>query len=152
MTRTGPSVLTSVVVLIAMVSYQFYLSWVLTLITMAIVPVMAVAARTYGVKVKKLGKEAQDGLAHATALAGETLSNIRTIRALGREAASSKRFDEEISDSYTKRSHWAVLAARFNAVSGFVSGLCVALMALVGGRQVLLGVLSVGGCVVCLCG
>lgn len=56
---------------------MFYLQVTLTLVLMAVVPVIVVIARGYGFILRRLRKEFQDELAVAGATAEESISNMR---------------------------------------------------------------------------
>ena len=76
--------------------YLFLISWKLTLVMLSVVPLVAVGARFYGVKIKNLSKKTQDALARATEVAEESFSHIRTVRSFSKEALQSKAYAERI--------------------------------------------------------
>ena len=57
----------------------FIISWKLTLVMMASVPIVAVVAVVYGRYVMKLRQQLQDRLAESTSIAEEAISSMRTV-------------------------------------------------------------------------
>jgi len=55
----------------------FYLNWKLTLVLMIVVPIIILIAMKYGNIVENLRKKFQDQLAQSSAIADESISNIR---------------------------------------------------------------------------
>ena len=70
----------------------------LTLVSLAIVPVMGSGAMVYGMHAKKLSRRLKEQIAAAASVAEERISNIRTVRLFGQEEAESLKFDEILDD------------------------------------------------------
>ena len=82
----------SVVFLLTAFIFLFYISWQLTLATIAaILPVIAYAL-IYGRKMRSLQKAIQDNKAIISTIAEESFANIRTVKAFANEIDESKRF------------------------------------------------------------
>ncbi|KAM9410571.1 ATP-binding cassette sub-family B member 10, mitochondrial [Pholidichthys leucotaenia] len=115
------------------VSMMFYVSPSLASFVLLIVPPMAALAVIYGRYLRSISKRTQDALAQATQLAEERISNIRTVRAFGKELSEV--------DTYTKNTDHVLHLARKEAVmrAGFfgVTGLS--------GNMMILSVLYKGG-------
>jgi ABC-type bacteriocin/lantibiotic exporter with double-glycine peptidase domain len=78
----------------------FVISWKLTLVMLAIVPLLVLSAAAYGRFIRRMSKEYQDALAGASDVATESLGNIRTVRAFGMEPAEGVRYAEHVDKSY----------------------------------------------------
>jgi len=63
--------------ILSSLAVMFYLEVTLTLVLMAVVPVIVLIAKLYGSIVQKLRKQFQDELAGAGTTAEESISNIR---------------------------------------------------------------------------
>lgn len=115
------------------VSMMFYVSPSLASFVLLIVPPMAGLAVVYGRYLRSISKRTQDALAQATQLAEERISNMRTVRAFGKELSEV--------NSYTQRTDLVLGLARKEAVlrAGFfgVTGLS--------GNIMILSVLYKGG-------
>lgn len=88
--------------------YLFIVSWKLTLVMLAVVPIVAIFARTYGTYIRKLSKSVQDALAAASDVAEEAISNIRTVRAFSREPHVQDNFNTAIDETYVKGKQMAL--------------------------------------------
>jgi len=116
----------------------------LTLIVLAVVPLIVFPLIYFGRKVKKLSRESQDKVATVGAWAGESLQHIKVVQAFTREDMVNNQFAhaaEGAFDVALKRiQHRAVLIALvMMLVMGAVAG-----MLFVGGSDVLDGKLSAG--------
>jgi len=116
----------------------------LTLIVLAVVPLIVFPLIYFGRKVKKLSRESQDKVATVGAWAGESLQHIKVVQAFTREDMVNEQFShaaEGAFDVALKRiQHRAVLIALvMMLVMGAVAG-----MLFVGGSDVLDGKLSAG--------
>jgi len=116
----------------------------LTLIVLAVVPLIVFPLIYFGRKVKKLSRESQDKVATVGAWAGESLQHIKVVQAFTREDMVNNQFAhaaEGAFDVALKRiQHRAILIALvMMLVMGAVAG-----MLFVGGSDVLDGKLSAG--------
>ncbi|MBX7096019.1 MAG: ABC transporter ATP-binding protein, partial [Flavobacteriales bacterium] len=73
------------IVIIVGVSALAWISWKLSLIMLATVPVMAVIAVIFGRFIKRLSKEAQDKVAESNGVVEETLTAIASVKAYANE-------------------------------------------------------------------
>ncbi len=62
-----------------------YLSWELSLIMLAVIPLMALVAIFFGRYIKKLSKDAQDKVAESNVVVEETLTSIQSVKAFANE-------------------------------------------------------------------
>ncbi len=126
------------------VFFLFYTSWQLTLVALAVVPVVAVGGGLYGRRMRRISREVQDALAHSTEIAEETISGIRTVRAFAREGAEEARYSEAVLESFELARRRARLIAYFRGLVGFGSYGAVALVLWVGGILLVEGSLTLG--------
>ena len=82
-------------VLITLVSIK------LTLGVAAIIPVVLIPLFVVGRRVRKLSVAAQDRFADAVAYAGESLDQLETVQAFGREAAAATRFSGAVESAFS---------------------------------------------------
>jgi ATP-binding cassette subfamily B protein len=75
----------------------------------------------------------------------EDISGIRLVKAYGLEGAMAARFAGSARDYYARNLALSRTSATFHALIGLVSGLAVAFVLLLAGRQVILGRLTPGG-------
>ena len=93
-------VLRSMAQCVGAVVILFVSSWKLTLVMLAVTPILAVAAVFYGKYVRNLGKIVQDKLAEASTVAEEAIGNIRTVRSLSSETYEADRYAISSDESY----------------------------------------------------
>ena len=118
------------------VSYLFVLNWKLSLLMIAVIPVMSISAKCYGNYLRKLARKTQDALAEATDVASESIGNVRTVRGFAREARQMALYGAAVQESYE-------YGARVS--KGY--GLFIGFMSTVGGGS-LISILYYGGSMV----
>ncbi len=123
----------------------FYMNWRLSMVMVAVVPVLAIGMTVFARAVRKLAKEAQDALAGAASVAEETLGNVRTVRAFAREEAESARYAAKVEESFRLGRRLAAAYGGLQGGGGLLAFLAVAGMLYYGGTMVLNHELSVGG-------
>ena len=94
-------------------------SWKLTLVMLAVVPLVAVVAGFYGKLLRRGSKDVQDALALTSEVAEETLAGIRTVRAFARESTEVGRYRGAVEKSFQLGRHRAKLVALFTGVMSF---------------------------------
>ena len=86
---------------------------ILLQVSLGIVPPVALWAVWMGRKVKKTSKDVQDALAQSTHIAEEKISNIRTVKAFGKEDQEMHRYDTEMKNVLDKTLKEALVQAKF---------------------------------------
>jgi subfamily B ATP-binding cassette protein MsbA len=116
----------------------------LTLLMLAIVPVVIVAAHFYGRYVRRLSTKVQDRLAEANSVLEETLSAIRIVQSFVREEYERARYRDRIQDSLKLAVRRAVASAGFIAFIILVVYSGIAVVLWFGSRMVVAGQMSAG--------
>lgn len=119
------------------VGIMMWTSWRLTVVMLAVVPVVAVGAGIYGRMLRKVSRDVQDALARASAVAEETLAGVRTVKAFAREGHEATRYGTGVDDAYQLARHRAWLGAVFTGGVSFLGYGAIAAVLWYGG--VLLG-------------
>ena len=101
------------------IAILLWTSWELTLVMLAVVPLVAIIAGVYGRLLRRGSKEVQDALARTSEVAEETLAGIRTVRAFARESTEVQRYRNAIEQSFQLARHRAKLVAVFTGVMSF---------------------------------
>ena len=73
-----------------------------------------------GKKVRATSKEVQDALAQSTHVAEEKISNIRTVKAFGKEKQEIFQYDSEMNRVLEKSMKEAMVQAKFYGMVKFV--------------------------------
>jgi len=79
---------------------MFVISWKLSLMVMAIGPLIIIPAIIIGKRIRRLSREGQDRLAEASARAGEAMSAIQTVQAYTREIKEDQVFGDTIERTF----------------------------------------------------
>ncbi|XP_012669761.2 ATP-binding cassette sub-family B member 10, mitochondrial [Clupea harengus] len=107
------------------VSMMFYVSPSLAAFVLMIVPPMAGLAVIYGRYLRSISKRTQDSLAEATQLAEERISNLRTVRAFGKERSEVEKYVERINYVFQLAKKEAVLRAGFFGMTGLSGNIMI---------------------------
>ncbi|MEK6323425.1 MAG: ABC transporter transmembrane domain-containing protein [Acidobacteriota bacterium] len=116
----------------------------LSLLMLAIVPVVIVSANLYGRYVRRLSTSVQDRLAEANSVLEETLSAIRIVQSFVREEYERARYRDRIRDSLQLAVKRAVASGGFIAFIILVVYSGIAIVLWFGSRMVVAGQMSVG--------
>ena len=90
----------NILTLVGAIGLLFVVSGRLTLLILLLVPVILVPLFVTGRRVRRLSTEAQDRFADAAGYAGETLDQLETVQAFGRERAASARFADAVERAF----------------------------------------------------
>ena len=130
--------------LIGGIAMMFVTNPRLTLTTLAVVPVVVVAAFTFGRALRKASTSVQDRIGEAMGMADESFGSIRTVQSFTREGIETQRFSALLHDLVGVAVSRARLRALFFGVVGFVAFGSVAAVLWQGGAQVVEGKLTAG--------
>ena len=132
------------IMLIGGVTIIFITNPRLSLLMLAIVPVVIVSAHLYGRYVRRLSTKVQDRLAEANSVLEETLSAIRIVQSFVREDYERARYRERIQDSLKLAVKRAVASGGFIAFIILVVYSGIAIVLWFGSRMVVAGQMSAG--------
>ncbi len=90
----------NILTLVGAIGLLFVVSGRLTLLILLLVPVILVPLFITGRRVRRLSTEAQDRFADAAGYAGETLDQLETVQAFGRERAAAARFGGAVETAF----------------------------------------------------
>jgi len=117
---------------------------VLALIALAPAPLVVYAASRYNRVSRPAVQEVQQRIAELTAEAEESISGVRIVKAFAREEHQLRRFRRAVARVFEQSVYSTRLQATFSPLIGFLPQLGIALVLLVGGREVIAGDLSLG--------
>ena len=116
----------------------------LTLMIVALMPLVVGPLLMLGRRLRGLSRDSQDRIADASALAGETINAVQTVQAFNLENLHTRRFGDAVAHSFAT-------AVKRNRVRGVLTALGtmlvfggITLVLWVGAHQVLAGSLSFG--------
>jgi ABC-type multidrug transport system fused ATPase/permease subunit len=117
---------------------------VLALIALAPTPLVVYTASRYNRVSRPAVQEVQQRIAELTAEAEENISGIRIVKAFAREEHQLHRFRRAVGRVFDQSVYSTRLQATFSPLLGLLPQVGIALVLLVGGRQVIAGNLSLG--------
>ena len=117
---------------------------VLALIALAPAPLIVYTASRYNRVSRPALQEVQQRIAELTAEAEENISGIRIVKAFAREEHQLHRFRRAVTRVFDQSIYSTRLQAFFSPLIGLLPQLGIALVLLIGGRQVIDGSLSLG--------
>jgi ATP-binding cassette, subfamily B, bacterial MsbA len=94
-----PLFTSAVLTLIGALGFMFYLDWVLTLVTLAVAPLVSFAVYRFALIVRNFTKQSLSRVADVNAMLQESLEGMRIIKAFTREPYEVSRFRER-NDAY----------------------------------------------------
>ncbi len=124
--------------------FMFFTSWKLSIFMLLLIPPIALAAALFGKSIRKYSKESQAALAEASIVADETISGVRTVKSFVQEHNEVRRYHSAMATVLV------FVRLRIRAIAKFMTLAMVAGFGAIcfvlwyGGREVLLGHLSVG--------
>jgi ABC-type multidrug transport system fused ATPase/permease subunit len=116
----------------------------LALVALAPAPLVVYVASRYNRVSRPAQQEVQQRIAELTAEAEENVSGIRIVKAFAREEHQLRRFQRAVARVFDQSIYSTKLQAFFSPLLGFLPQLGIALVLLVGGREVINGNLSLG--------
>mmetsp|Transcript_26242 Transcript_26242/g.75736 ORF Transcript_26242/g.75736 Transcript_26242/m.75736 type:complete len:632 (+) Transcript_26242:1-1896(+) len=123
----------------------FATTWKLTLTMLGVVPAASLLASMMGKIARRVGKAYQDKLSDASNVAGETLGNMRTIRAFRHgENLMSTRFGEATDSTFRCGRQQAMISGVWGGVVGLLFYVSFGTVLWFGARLVQRGELEVG--------
>jgi ABC-type multidrug transport system fused ATPase/permease subunit len=123
---------------------MFALNPVLALIALAPAPLVVWVASRYNRVSRPALQEVQQRIAELTAEAEENVSGIRIVKAFAREEHQLHRFQRAVNRVFEQSIYSTRLQAFFSPLIGLLPQLGIALVLLVGGREVIADNLSLG--------
>jgi len=132
----------SVLQLIFVLGYMFYLNWLLTLTTLVGAPLIALLIAWFGQRMLELSRKSQDQVSNLSALLAEVFSGIHLVRAFSAEPAEIERFRREALQNLQRKYATDRIRAIQYPVIGFLEASAITLLFIIGGWQIGAGQLT----------
>jgi ATP-binding cassette subfamily B protein len=116
----------------------------LALVALVPAPFVVYTASRYNRVTRPAAQEVQQRIAELTAEAEENISGIRIVKAFAREEHQLHRFRRAVDRVFDQSIYTTRLQATFSPLIGLLPQIGIALVLLVGGREVISGSLSLG--------
>ncbi|KAK9964524.1 hypothetical protein ABG768_005689 [Culter alburnus] len=126
------------------VGMMLYVSPSLTAFVLMVVPPIACLAVIFGKFIRSISRRTQDALAEATQLAEERISNMRTVRAFGKELTEVQKYSEKTDHIFELAKKEAMLSAGFYGVTGLSGNIIILSVLYKGGLLMASEAMTVG--------
>jgi ATP-binding cassette subfamily B protein len=136
--------LRNLVILVGAVAMMIVTSPKLSLLVLIAIPIIVLPLVAYGRAVRSLSREAQDSLAHASAYASESLSQVRVLQAFTHERAAATRFAGAVERAFAAAKARTKARAGLTALAIFLVFASVVGILWYGAQDVLAGTMTGG--------
>lgn len=122
------TILTDVAVIVSIVAAMAVLDWRMTLVSLAVGPVLAITVRTFGARLRALQLEIRRAQAVQSGYLAEQLAGVTVVQLFGREKAVVREY-ERLGDRFlraVKTANWYD-AGLYSIMDG-IAALCIALL------------------------
>ena len=120
------------------------LNWRLSLVIFVTVPLITIATRYFGQKIRKLSRNIQDDLAESTAVAEDALGAVSLVKAFVREDYEVDRYSTAVENLFKTARRKVVLTQLFWSGVGIMFMTTLVIIFWYGGLEVLAGRLTAG--------
>jgi ATP-binding cassette, subfamily B, bacterial len=127
---------------------MLFIDWRVGLVACATVPMTSLTSLWFRRRIRARESRVRSHEGDMASMAQETISAMRTVKALGRHDVETRRFDDASEDMMSASIHAARLEAAFGWALTLVAAVSVAAVIGFGSRQVLTGALSAGTLIV----
>lgn len=132
------------VTLVGGLAVLLFLEWRLTLLMLAVIPALVVAAAVFSRGLRRYSTRFQDDLAAANAAAEEAMTSIRVVKSFTAERLEERRYAQAIDRSYGSALKRVTLRAYFVPAVILGMSLGLALVLWYGGQLAVAGALKSG--------
>ena len=136
--------LRNLVILVGAVAMMIVTSPKLSLLVLIAIPIIVLPLVAYGRAVRSLSREAQDSLAHASAYASESLTQVRVLQAFTHERAAATRFAGAVERAFGAAKARTKARAGLTALAIFLVFASVVGILWYGAQDVLAGTMTGG--------
>lgn len=131
------TMLVDIITVIGMIGVMFYLNWQLTLVAMAVVPVLFGIVYTYTRKVKKASRNVRKHESKLLSVVQEVLGSVRVVKAFAREEYELHRLEGESLETVEAALAARRLKAKLVPLVTIVTGIGTCLVLYFGGKMAL---------------
>lgn len=142
--RGFSSVFSAVITLLSTVVIMVRMDWALTILALAIAPVLLYAIYFYADRIRRESTAISESESALSAQTQEGLTGIRIVHAFGREDYEVNRFQEQCLQSLRSNLHLTFTHVSSALVVGTLMGAGTAAMVYIGARHVMTGALTIG--------
>jgi ATP-binding cassette subfamily B multidrug efflux pump len=143
----GPAVMytsTTALTFIVAIALMLSIHWWLTLLALIPLPLVSISVYYFGAIIHRRSERIQEQMSEISAIAQETLSGVRVVRAYRQEDFEIERF-RLANEEYVVRNRGLIrVQGMYYPIMGFLMGVGALLILWLGSREVIAGRLTVG--------
>jgi subfamily B ATP-binding cassette protein MsbA len=143
-TTTVLSLLSQTIMFVGGLIIILLMSWRLSLVMLAIVPLAVVGMLLLGRSVRRISKQVQDSLADVSSMADESLSGVRIVKSFAREPYEIARYSAGVERLLGHAIERVRLRSIVGPLIGFLGFASIAIVLWFGSREVIAGRLTPG--------
>ena len=143
----GPAVMylvNTIITAVVSLTLMFMVDLRLALIALIPLPVVSITVKIFGTRIHKTFEQVQEKLADMSAVAQESLTGVRVVRAYGQEQPEIERFRRSNLDYLEHNRRLSRLQGAFFPTMGLFLGISALLALWLGSREVVSGRITVG--------
>jgi subfamily B ATP-binding cassette protein MsbA len=114
---------------LALLSYLIYLDWKLTLITLAIGPIIAIIVKGFGRRMRAASKASFESVSSMSHTIEETVAAHKIVKVFGGQAQQIERFNQNTKQFFRAMMREAVPASAMTPITHLAASLAIALIA-----------------------
>jgi subfamily B ATP-binding cassette protein MsbA len=130
--------------IIATLKFYFNISWLLIFLSVVLLPAILYPVRQLGRKLKKLSRQSQEKMGDINVTLYETISGIRVVKAFSMESYESDRVKKQNYQFYKLNMKSIKRMEVISPLSECAIIICIPLIAVIAGRDIIGGELSAG--------
>lgn len=138
------SLIAGILTFVGTIAIMMWLQWKVTLISMATVPLLALAVWQFSKKVGPAWSDIREQMGRLTTTLQENISGIRVVKAFAQEAVEKKKFGDRNGQNLDSNMTRARIEASAFPVMGFYGGVIFLFMIWLGGIYVVKGEMTMG--------
>jgi len=139
-----PQVLAGLTAIVGSIGLMVYLDPSLTLVSLSIIPVLAVFSALMQKRVRERFFETRRKIAAVTANFQEVVGGIKVVKSFAREEEEARRFDRVNTENLVANLRASKLSAFYNSMVQIIEAIGIAIVLFFGARQVLSSAITVG--------
>lgn len=116
----------------------------LTLVSLALSPLIGFFAYRLGVRIKPIFRQVREQYSDLNSTVQENISGIRIVKAFHQQCYEMEKFDEENNDYFIKNYKAAKIWSKYFPVIEFLGGVSTVLLLFYGGQLVIKGEITLG--------
>ncbi|MGQ0630308.1 MAG: ABC transporter ATP-binding protein [Sporichthyaceae bacterium] len=134
----------NILMLVGMMSIMFFLDWQLSLVMLALFPVLVLVVQRFKARIKKAESDVRESEGDIASLAEETLSAMTLVKAYGLEAHEAERLRVRAWQNFGQEMKVLRVSGLFTVVLDMVTAIALAGLIWIGAQRVLSGALTPG--------